>query len=78
MFKVAQAYLMSFSQKNNTSLNIHNLFDTVTSRYDFMNDIMSFGLHRYWKKTFIDLIPQSPRLTLLDIASGTGDIAFGF
>jgi demethylmenaquinone methyltransferase/2-methoxy-6-polyprenyl-1,4-benzoquinol methylase len=69
---------MSFFQKNNASLNIQNLFDTVTSRYDFMNDMMSFGLHRHWKKTFIDLIPQSPCLTLLDVASGTGDIAFGF
>ncbi|MDC0348900.1 bifunctional demethylmenaquinone methyltransferase/2-methoxy-6-polyprenyl-1,4-benzoquinol methylase UbiE [Alphaproteobacteria bacterium] len=69
---------MSPSQEKGDSLNIQNLFDAVTSRYDFMNDVMSFGLHRYWKKAFIDLIPQTPKLTLLDIASGTGDIAFGF
>ena len=39
---------------------------------------MSFGLHHHWKKNFIDLIPQIPGLSLLDLASGTGDIAFGY
>lgn len=39
---------------------------------------MSAGVHRYWKKVFIDLIPHAPNLQVLDLASGTGDIAFGY
>ena len=55
-----------------------DLFDQVTSQYDIMNDVMSLGIHRYWKKIFINLIPQVPNMSILDIASGTGDIAFGY
>ena len=59
------------------SRRIRELFDTVASDYDFMNDLMSAGLHRLWKKRFIDQIRPHPRHTFLDVAGGTGDIAIG-
>jgi demethylmenaquinone methyltransferase/2-methoxy-6-polyprenyl-1,4-benzoquinol methylase len=50
----------------------------VAPRYDLMNDLMSFGVHRVWKRIFIgDLMPR-PAHTLLDLAGGTGDISFGW
>jgi demethylmenaquinone methyltransferase/2-methoxy-6-polyprenyl-1,4-benzoquinol methylase len=67
-----------FPANHPTIPNIKALFDKITSKYDLMNDVMSFGLHRYWKRTLIGLIPQVPNLHLLDLASGTGDIAFGY
>lgn len=57
---------------------IKSLFEGISEKYDLMNTVMSVGIHRYWKKVFIDLIPQAPNLQILDLASGTGDIAFGY
>ncbi|QGR02839.1 bifunctional demethylmenaquinone methyltransferase/2-methoxy-6-polyprenyl-1,4-benzoquinol methylase UbiE [Ehrlichia ruminantium] len=51
---------------------VHQVFTSVASRYDIMNDIMSFGLHRLWKDQVIQSINSG---NLLDVASGTGDIA---
>jgi demethylmenaquinone methyltransferase/2-methoxy-6-polyprenyl-1,4-benzoquinol methylase len=56
---------------------VRAVFDSVAPRYDLMNDAMSLGLHRAWKAIFVNAIAASPRETLLDLASGTGDIAFG-
>lgn len=58
--------------------NIRSLFESVSGKYDLMNTVMSLGIHQYWKKIFVDLIPQTPDLHLLDLASGTGDIAFRY
>lgn len=70
---------MNHSSANlSTFLNIKSLFDSVSEKYDLMNNVMSFGVHHYWKKKLIDLIPQMPNLNLLDLASGTGDIAFAY
>lgn len=55
---------------------VKNLFNTVASRYDVMNDLMSFGLHRVWKKKLVEQIPQKPGMNVLDLAGGTGDVAF--
>ena len=52
------------------------VFDSVASRYDVMNDLMSLGIHRLWKDTLIRKIAPSPNLRYLDVAGGTGDIAF--
>ncbi len=57
---------------------IRDLFGRVADRYDLMNDLMSFGLHRLWKRHFLTLIPKRPHMRLLDVAGGTGDIAFQF
>ena len=55
---------------------VRSVFDSVAPRYDLMNDLMSLGLHRAWKAAFVAAIGASPRETLLDLAGGTGDIAF--
>jgi demethylmenaquinone methyltransferase / 2-methoxy-6-polyprenyl-1,4-benzoquinol methylase len=55
---------------------VRGVFESVAPRYDLMNDLMSLGLHRVWKRIFINAIAASPRETLLDLAGGTGDIAF--
>ena len=57
---------------------VRGVFDSVASRYDVMNDLMSGGMHRLWKREFIRLLRPAPAMTLLDVAGGTGDIAFLF
>ena len=54
---------------------VTKVFQDVSSKYDLMNDLMSFGLHRIWKKNFIDYLNPQRRTKLIDVASGTGDIA---
>lgn len=55
---------------------VREVFDSVADRYDVMNDLMSFGVHRVWKNAMLDVIAPRPGLTYLDVAGGTGDIAF--
>lgn len=55
---------------------VNAVFDSVASRYDVMNDLMSAGMHRLWKADFISQVPMKKGLTHLDVAGGTGDIAF--
>ena len=57
---------------------VNMVFDSVASRYDLMNDLMSAGLHRLWKDSFIDWLSPRKKTHLLDVAGGTGDIAFRF
>ena len=57
---------------------VQGVFDSVAARYDVMNDLMSLGVHRLWKREFLSALDPSPRMTLLDLASGTGDIGFGW
>ena len=56
---------------------VQNVFDNVAKEYDLMNDIMSLGLHRIWKKDFVNLIDidNKKKINILDLAGGTGDIA---
>jgi demethylmenaquinone methyltransferase/2-methoxy-6-polyprenyl-1,4-benzoquinol methylase len=54
---------------------VRAVFDSVAPRYDVMNDIMSLGIHRVWKRIFATRLRPAPGKTLLDLASGTGDIA---
>ena len=51
------------------------VFDKVANKYDLMNDIMSIGIHRVWKNKFIDWMSPQKNDSLIDVASGTGDIA---
>jgi demethylmenaquinone methyltransferase / 2-methoxy-6-polyprenyl-1,4-benzoquinol methylase len=55
---------------------VRDLFARVARRYDLMNDLMSAGVHRLWKAALIDWLAPRPDLRLLDVAGGTGDIAF--
>jgi demethylmenaquinone methyltransferase/2-methoxy-6-polyprenyl-1,4-benzoquinol methylase len=52
------------------------VFDSVAPRYDLMNDLMSGGVHRLWKAELVDRLRPRPGETLLDLAGGTGDVAF--
>ena len=54
---------------------VQNVFDNVYNQYDLMNDIMSLGAHRFWKKNLINMMNASPNQKLIDVACGTGDIA---
>ena len=54
---------------------VENVFDQVYDQYDLMNDFMSLGIHRLWKKTLINMMNPSPNKILIDVACGTGDIA---
>lgn len=57
---------------------VGEIFSSVASRYDVMNDLMSMGIHRIWKDALIDWLSPKPNMQLLDVAGGTGDIAFRF
>ena len=54
---------------------VNSVFSSVHKKYDFMNDIMSLGVHRLWKEKFIEWMNPQPNSKLIDVASGTGDIA---
>ncbi len=54
---------------------VNSVFSKVHKKYDFMNDIMSLGIHRIWKEKFIDWMNPQANTKLIDVASGTGDIA---
>jgi demethylmenaquinone methyltransferase/2-methoxy-6-polyprenyl-1,4-benzoquinol methylase len=60
------------------SARVRAVFDTVATRYDLMNDLMSGGVHRLWKAALLRMMEPRPGQHLVDIAGGTGDVAFGF
>jgi demethylmenaquinone methyltransferase / 2-methoxy-6-polyprenyl-1,4-benzoquinol methylase len=55
---------------------VNDLFATIAPRYDLINDLQSFGLHRYWKRKLIQLAEVRPSQKALDLCCGTGDVAF--
>jgi demethylmenaquinone methyltransferase / 2-methoxy-6-polyprenyl-1,4-benzoquinol methylase len=57
---------------------VHGVFTRVASKYDVMNDLMSGGMHRLWKDAMMDWLAPRPGQQLLDVAGGTGDVAFRF
>ena len=57
---------------------VRGVFNSVAGRYDVMNDLMSGGMHRLWKAAFITWLRPRAEMHLLDLAGGTGDIAFRF
>ncbi len=57
---------------------VRDVFDSVAGKYDVMNDLMSLGVHRLWKREFCTAIDPRPNRTLLDLAGGTGDITFAW
>ena len=54
---------------------VQNVFDQVYDQYDLMNDFMSLGIHRLWKKNLLNMMNPSQKQKLIDVACGTGDIA---
>lgn len=57
---------------------VNHVFDRVAAQYDIMNDMMSAGLHHAWKDRLIDKLRPTDNMHLLDMAGGTGDVAFRF
>jgi len=57
---------------------VRAVFESVAPKYDLMNDIMSLGVHRIWKRIFVGDLDPRPHRELLDLAGGTGDITFGW
>jgi demethylmenaquinone methyltransferase/2-methoxy-6-polyprenyl-1,4-benzoquinol methylase len=55
---------------------VQGIFTSVADRYDLMNDLMSGGLHRLWKDAAVDWLAPRPGMRVLDVAGGTGDLAF--
>lgn len=54
---------------------VRSVFDSVADKYDLMNDLMSFGIHRLWKRIAVELSHVRPGDRVLDLAGGTGDMA---
>ena len=57
---------------------VHDVFDSVAPKYDLMNDLLSFGMHRLWKHCCVKEARVQQGMKVLDIASGTGDLALAF
>lgn len=57
---------------------VDKVFSSVANKYDLMNDLMSFGIHRLWKKIAVQHCAIRPNQIILDLAGGTGDLAFAF
>src|SRR3954449_4171160 len=55
---------------------VGQVFSSVARRYDLMNDLMSGGMHRLWKERFVSRVKPRPDEDILDMAGGTGDVAF--
>ena len=54
---------------------VQTVFNKVFDKYDLMNDLMSLGIHRKWKRNLVNMMNPSPHQNLIDVACGTGDIA---
>src|SRR5437879_10404455 len=54
---------------------VRAVFDSVAGHYDLMNDLMSGGIHRWWKDQMVAWLSPRPGQCLLDVAGGTGDVA---
>ena len=65
---------MKTNHKNSERL-VSRVFEDVFNKYDLMNDLMSLGIHRLWKKKFINFLNPQENTILIDVASGTGDVA---
>ena len=62
------------SKKQKKQILVEKIFSNISKKYDFMNDLMSLGLHRHWKSEFVNLIDLRKNYTVLDLASGSGDL----
>ncbi|MDB6110657.1 MAG: Demethylmenaquinone methyltransferase [Pedosphaera sp.] len=65
-----------YSPGEQRAARVNDLFATIAPRYDLINDLQSFGLHRYWKQRLVKLAKGRPGERALDLCCGTGDVAF--
>ncbi len=61
-------------QESEKAERVKGVFDSVAGRYDLMNDLMSFGMHRFWKRFVAEIAALRPGQRVLDLAGGTGDL----
>ena len=73
MSKLSNFGYLKVTTKEKTKL-VQKVFSDVANNYDLMNDIMSFGAHRLWKKSFIDIVNPSAGDKIIDVGSGSGDL----
>ena len=73
MNKLSNFGYTKVTPKEKTKL-VQKVFSDVAFNYDLMNDVMSFGAHRLWKKLFIDMVNPSPGDKIIDVGSGSGDL----
>ena len=73
MNKISNFGYKKVTPKEKTKL-VQKVFSNVANKYDLMNDIMSFGAHRFWKKKFIDIVNPSQNDRIIDVGSGSGDL----
>tara|TARA_Y100001970_G_scaffold157614_1_gene192808 strand:+ start:1140 stop:1868 length:729 start_codon:yes stop_codon:yes gene_type:complete len=73
MSKLSNFGYSKVTPKEKTKL-VQKVFSDVASNYDLMNDVMSFGAHRLWKKIFIDLVNPLKDDIIIDVGSGSGDL----
>ena len=73
MSKLSNFGYSKVTPKEKTKL-VQKVFSDVAFNYDLMNDLMSFGAHRLWKKSFIDIVNPSPGDKIIDVGSGSGDL----
>ena len=73
MSKLTNFGYSKVTPKEKTKL-VQKVFSDVANNYDLMNDVMSFGAHRLWKKTFIDIVNPSSGDKIIDVGSGSGDL----
>ena len=66
-----------FDPGDQRAAKVHDLFAQIARRYDLINDLQSFGLHRHWKRRVIQLACPQPGQRALDLCCGTGDLALG-
>ena len=65
-----------YNEKESKTEQVEEMFDSIAPAYDFMNTAMTFGLHRYWRNCAIKMLKSLPHDAILDVATGTGDVAF--
>ena len=73
MSKLSNFGYLKVTTKEKTKL-VQKVFSDVANNYDLMNDVMSFGAHRLWKKSFIDIVNPSAGDKIIDVGSGSGDL----
>ena len=73
MSKLSNFGYSKVTTKEKTKL-VQKVFSDVANNYDLMNDVMSFGAHRLWKKSFIDIVNPSSGNKIIDVGSGSGDL----
>ena len=73
MSKLSNFGYKKVTPKEKTEL-VQKVFSDVAKNYDLMNDVMSFGAHRFWKKIFIDIVNPSNNDIIVDVGSGSGDL----